>query len=301
MSFVGRDAELRELERHCELVRSGRPRLLVVEGPAGIGKTALVDAVLEQAAGFQVVRASGDESEVELAYGVVDQLTRMAGATAPEVLAQAKLSPSRDDHVNVGLGVLQLLGRLQDDGPVLVVVDDAHWADLASLRALLFATRRLVADAVLVVMVVRDEDAERLPDGLRRLADGNLGARLRLGPLAAGALSALAAERGVALSPRMARRLREHTAGSPLPRPGAAGRAAVRRVARRRAPAARAAHVRRPGRPPARGLPARRRGGSSRRPRCCRATGRSPRSPRWARCPIRSPRSRTRWPWTCCG
>ena len=63
------------------------------------------------------------------------------------------------------------------------MLDDAQWVDLDSLRAVLFAVRRLVAERVLVVIVARSEDAQRIPEGLGRLVEGGSGRVVELGPL----------------------------------------------------------------------------------------------------------------------
>src|SRR5919202_4760372 len=91
-----------------------------------------------------------------------------------------------DEPVSVGARLLELIGDLDGKRPAVLVVDDAPWADLDSLRALLFALRRLVADHVLTVLTARPEDSGRLPEGLRRLAEGQTGTTLQLGALETG-------------------------------------------------------------------------------------------------------------------
>jgi DNA-binding CsgD family transcriptional regulator len=204
--FVGRARELSALEEALTHARAGRPRLVLVEGPAGIGKTALVDRFLAGARDTGVLRASGDESEHELPFGVVDQLLRRAGEVRSEPEA---------DHVGAGTRILQLLGTLQDQHPMVVFLDDADRADVASLRALLFVVRRLVADRVLVVLTTR-EDTTVLPDGLSKAAAGTEGRWVRLRPLNVEELRELAEARGVRLSPRAVQRLEAHAGGNPL-------------------------------------------------------------------------------------
>src|SRR4051794_29300097 len=160
--FVGRRQELRALEEALADARAGRPRVVAVAGPAGIGKTALVEQFLADAGEVIALRASGDESERELEFGVVDQLLRRAGEARPD-----------GDHLTAGARILELLGTLENERPGVVLIDDAHWADMPSLRALLFVVRRLVADPVLVVIVTR-EDASMLPEGLRKACDAEL-------------------------------------------------------------------------------------------------------------------------------
>ena len=207
--FVGRETELAELERILAAVEPGSPRIVLVEGEPGMGKTTLVERFLERAACPRVVRAAGEETEALLQFGVLDQLLRVAGR--PGVLG----APA-NDHVGVGMRVLEMLGELQSERPVAVVVDDLQWADAASLRALLFATRRLSVEAVLLLLVVREQAADALPEGLRKLVDGPSGTRLHLEPLAPADLRALASGAGVTLSTPAAQRLHEHTGGHPL-------------------------------------------------------------------------------------
>ncbi len=202
--FVGRRDEVEVLERALENARSGQPQTVLVEGGAGIGKTALVHQLLAGSSDLTVLRASGDRSESELPFGVLDQLLRRAGQPPPQ---------PGDDHVSAGARVLELLGTIED--PVVLFVDDAHWADVPSLRALLFVVRRLVADRVLVAITARDEPGV-LPEGLVRMASGPEGRRLRLPPLGAEELQDLATAHGVQLSARAAQRLEAHAGGNPL-------------------------------------------------------------------------------------
>src|SRR5262245_57518724 len=142
MTFVGRDEELAALEAELS---AGEPRIVLVEGPAGIGKTTLVERFL---AGVDALRAAGDEEERDVPLGVLDQLLRHAGQRL-----------RGGDHVAAGAQLLDAVGIRQ---PRAVLVDDAQWADAASLRALLFTVRRLVDDPVLFVLVVREGEAGRL-------------------------------------------------------------------------------------------------------------------------------------------
>jgi len=203
--FVGRERELDALEEGMERARAGEPWLVLVEGPAGIGKTSLVEHFLAEVRDATVLRASGDLSESDLAFGVVDQLIRRAGEPPPR----------ERDHLGAGKRILELLGTLQDDHPVVLFLDDAHWADVPSLRALLFVVRRLVADRVLIVATSR-EHAPGLPEGLVKAAAGRQGRWLRLPPLTTEELRALADAQGVRLSARAIQRLEAHAGGNPL-------------------------------------------------------------------------------------
>ena len=217
--FVGRRRELAALRARLGDARQGRPWVVAVQGPAGIGKTALLGQFLADAAGepaFTVLRGSGEESESLLDYGVLGQLARSAGPAGAALLAVTERS-SAPEPIFAGTCLLELLGELESAGPVVLVVDDLHWADRPSVRALVFAVRRLVADQVLVVLATRDDASTELPESLRRVVSGHHGDVVRLTGLDEGDLRELAERLGIAALPaRAARRLRDGTRGNPL-------------------------------------------------------------------------------------
>nr|WP_188191734.1 AAA family ATPase [Nonomuraea sp. SYSU D8015] len=216
--FVGRCRELAVL--HAQLGRAceGRSSLVVLEGPAGIGKTALAGEFLSAIENAVVLDVSGEEGEAELPYGVLGQLSAQF-EPLPEALASlpGPGAAAQPDPLVVGAALLELLGRLQRTSPVVIAVDGAGWADLPSLHALTFALRRLRTDRVLTLLIARESDDPRLPDGLRRLLRSSAALRLPLSGLSARELQALSARLGpVRLTPQAAERLHEHTKGVPL-------------------------------------------------------------------------------------
>ncbi|NBE51734.1 helix-turn-helix transcriptional regulator [Streptomyces boluensis] len=226
-SLIGRVGEVAALTRPLGAARTGHPALVLVEGPAGIGKTALVEQVLEaeraRPGGLRVLRVTGVPWESDLPLGVADQLLRAHGdgTSLPD--------PAAPDAV---LETCRILHRqwatAQETEPLAVVVDDGHWADAESLRAIRSAVRRMSDERVLVVLIARDEPyelydtrrahAELPPSALRTLEvlDGCQDVALCPGPLTAEDVRTLAREvNGLSLDLASARHLCRHTLGNP--------------------------------------------------------------------------------------
>ena len=227
-AFVGRATELAVLSDAYVSARSGRARVAAVEGAAGMGKSALLRRFLAVTAIPTVLSASGEEAETELPFGVIAQLRTAALAACGQPAAGSQASrqatklvrwpaPSpADDPLEVGATLLDVLGDLQAGGTVAIAVDDLHWADRQSVQALLFATRRLAFDHVIVLVAYRQEEAAVLGDGWRRLLDAGHAQRIRLTGLSQAEVASLSRLHGLALDPGAARRLTSHTGGSPL-------------------------------------------------------------------------------------
>src|SRR3954454_17938261 len=168
-SLTGRQDELRTLERLLDAVRAGESRALVLRGEPGIGKTALLEHGVEAAPEFRVARAAGVEAEMELPFAALQalcapMLDRLEQLPAPQrdalggaVGLQAGDPP---DRFVVGLAALSLLSEVAAEQPLLCVIDDAQWLDRASAQALAFVARRLLAEAVAVVVATREQSQE---------------------------------------------------------------------------------------------------------------------------------------------
>ena len=176
--LLGRRRERAALDELLASVRTGQSRSLVLSGDAGVGKSALLEYLTQRAAGYRIARASGVESEMELAYAGLQQLSapfldRLENLPTPQRNALGAAFGLREggtpDRFIVGLGVLSLLSDLAEEQPVLCVVDDAHWFDEASAQALAFVARRLGVESVGLVLAVRKPDSERRFEGLSEL------------------------------------------------------------------------------------------------------------------------------------
>jgi DNA-binding CsgD family transcriptional regulator len=172
----GRRIGLRGRENECALlddlvsaIRRGESRSLVLQGEAGIGKTALLEYLTEPASDLTVVRAVGVESEMELAFASLHQLCapmldRLGRLPDPQRQALETVfglsAGAAPDRFLVGLAVLSLLSEVADEGPLLCVVDDAQWLDHASALTLAFVARRLLAEPVGIVFAAREPGDE---------------------------------------------------------------------------------------------------------------------------------------------
>src|SRR5256714_2474577 len=165
VSLRGRRDECAVLDRLLGEARTGRSGVLVVRGEAGVGKTALLDYVIRSASDMLVVRATGVQSEMELAFATLHQLCaplldRLEGLPAPQRQALeitfGLSEGSAPDRLFVGLAVLGLLSEAAEKRPLLCVIDDAQWLDGASAQALAFVGRRLLAESVVMLFAVRE-------------------------------------------------------------------------------------------------------------------------------------------------
>jgi DNA-binding CsgD family transcriptional regulator len=159
---IGRDEERRALAALVDACRAGVPQAVVVRGEPGIGKTALLDDLQDRARDCTVLRAAAVEPEREIPLAVLLSLLapvreRIADLVPHhrDVLAAVVSTGEPAAPAAMGLALLDLLSRLSDERPLLVVLDDAHWADEASLEVLHFARRRLHGHRVAVVEAVR--------------------------------------------------------------------------------------------------------------------------------------------------
>ena len=194
-------------------IRAGRGAALMVQGEAGIGKTALLEWAAGQADGMRVLRATGIESELELAFSGLAELClpllgRLDEIPAPQrdalrgAFALADGRPG--DRFVLAMATASLLQAEARDRPVLALIDDAQWLDGASADALTFMMRRLHGGPIGTLVAARTGQFD-LP-GVETIDLAGLAEE--------SALSLLA--RQDELAPEVARRLVALTGGNPL-------------------------------------------------------------------------------------
>jgi DNA-binding CsgD family transcriptional regulator len=175
MRLLGRRAECEALDGVLADALGGRSRVVVIRGEAGSGKSALLGYVSERVDGWQVARAVGVQSEMELAHSGLHQLCapyfdRLDRLPAPQRNALATVfgrdSGPAPDRFLVGLATLTLFAEVAEKQPLVCIVDDAQWLDKASAQILGFVARRLLAERIAFVCAARTDIGDDILAGL---------------------------------------------------------------------------------------------------------------------------------------
>src|SRR4051794_6343742 len=179
LGFLGRTSERQRLDGVLAHARDGQSAVVVIRGPPGIGKTALLRYGGRQASGLRVAQVEGVQAEMELPFAGLHRLCapmfdRLKALAEPQQNAlRVALGLSSGDAPNrflVALAVLNLLCATALERPLLCLVDDAQWLDAASVQALGFVARRLLADPVAMIFSVREPVVTRGFAGLPELS-----------------------------------------------------------------------------------------------------------------------------------
>lgn len=237
--LLEREGELGRIDAALDEAHAGRGRVVLIEGPAGIGKTRLLEALRARAGehGFAVQRARASELDRDFPLGVVRQLFEpllagagtgderraallagAAGLVAPLLGAGEGEPPAAADASVAHLhGLYWLVANLADEGPAVLAIDDLHWADAESLRFLQFLLPRLGELPVLVALATRPADPGLDRAAIDVLATDELTEVLRPAPLAPDGVARLvAAELGAAPDAGFGDACRDATGGNPF-------------------------------------------------------------------------------------
>ncbi|HEX5200702.1 MAG TPA: AAA family ATPase [Actinoplanes sp.] len=231
--LLDRQREIAALERQIRAVRAGSGRLIVVEGPAGIGKSSLLGAAVRKTrtAGVRVLRAWAAPLERDAGWAVARQLFRpiRAGPEWPELavgaaaLALRVLDPEpparsqSGDAAHAGAhGLISLACGLAERSPTLLVIDDAQWTDVRSLRWLVRLTHRIAHLPLGVVCAVRSGEAPTDTGLFTQLLAAAPEAPIRPRPLDAAAVGAVVRERLPRAGPAFAAAVHAATGGNPF-------------------------------------------------------------------------------------
>jgi DNA-binding CsgD family transcriptional regulator len=233
-TLLEREPELAAFVTALSEAQHGGGRLVLIEAPAGLGKTSLLRAAADMAAqsGFTCLRARASELERDFAYGCVRQLLEHTVARAPTTerdrlfdgaaaLSKPLFAPtgtlqraSIDSSFSMLHGLYWLLNNLAETSPVALAVDDLHWCDAESLRFLNYLAPRL--DGLPLVLLASARSGQSTAD-LARLVTGPETTVLRPAPLSIGAIAAFCEQRlGARVGDEFAAACREATGGNPF-------------------------------------------------------------------------------------
>ena len=234
-----RERELAEIERALDAAAAGRGQLLVVEGPSGIGKSTLLEAMRARAGGrgFDVLHTRPGELEQTFPFGVVyglletrllrtddeerARLLRGRAALAAPLLTRAG-APGGDratpDTFALLHGLYWCVVNLCEQRPTLVIVDDVHWADELSLRFLVFLAQRLHDLPVALALGVRSGEPTAAAELVMMLVAAGSRPPLRPRELSLGAVREMLAGSGleIAADESFVRASGRATGGNPL-------------------------------------------------------------------------------------
>jgi len=243
--MVGRD-RARDLERAASLLRAaagGAGTVALVTGEIGVGKTRLVSAVRELAERDGVATAAGEclEPFATQPYAPVAELLRdllreRDGADARALLEhvepwllrllpelggppEERAAVEEHERYRVARGVCALLERWADEQPVVVVLEDLHWSDAATLALLPWLARRVRHCAVLVLATLRSDELAARPDLLATIAElerRRLAERIALAPLEPDAVEEMVRAVAADASPALLDAVRRRSDGNPL-------------------------------------------------------------------------------------
>jgi DNA-binding CsgD family transcriptional regulator len=196
-AVVGRGAELDAIRAFFE-PRPERPRALLLEGEAGIGKTTLLAAADEEARrrGWHVLACRPAAAEAQLAFAALTDafgdvldgdLPTLPAPQRAALLGAVRRAGTEVDRLALSMGVLNLLHRLARGSPVALFVDDVQWLDQPSARAFSFALRRLTGEPVVVIASRRE--GESLPPAFEEAARAIGLSRLPVRALSLGAIA----------------------------------------------------------------------------------------------------------------
>lgn len=227
-----RDRELERISAALASAARGAGRVVVIEGRAGIGKTRLIQATraLAKERGFGRLQAVGDALETAMAWGVVRQMVErsvsryngevrtaiLAGPSgaALEALNTAAADPSDAELARTLHALWWVAVDLSSTRPLLITVDDAHWADLSSLQFLLYLSRR-IADLPIALVVASRPPADNAGP-LAQLSVARQAERMLPQPLTPQALAELVASRSARPADAVVAALHSASGGNPF-------------------------------------------------------------------------------------
>ena len=232
-ALIERDGELDTLAVARAALQRRVGAVITVKAPAGLGKTTLLEQATAGAteAGYRVRRAAPGPQERHFAYGVMralleapvhdaDEAERArlldgAAGQAGDLLLTGTV-PGSDATTSIAHSMLWLCAALTDgSAPMMLVIDDAHWADRPSLEVISYLARRVSDVPVLIVLAFRPDVPDAESDLLTLIGDGRFTSSLTLRPLTLAGSAELMRRSAPAASIEVCRRCHDAAHGNP--------------------------------------------------------------------------------------
>jgi DNA-binding CsgD family transcriptional regulator len=231
--LIERDCELDTLAVALTRLEDRVGGVISVRGPAGLGKTALLESAIARAneAGYQVRGAAPGPQERHFAYGVIrtlleaqlheanaserDRLLDGAAAQAGDLLLTGNL-PGPNATTSIAHSILWLCAGLTDGhAPMMLVIDDGHWADRPSLGVISYLARRVTDVPVLIILAFRPDVPDAASDLLALIGDRRFARSLTLRPLTVAGSAQLIRRSAPTVSIEVCRRCHDAAHGNP--------------------------------------------------------------------------------------
>jgi DNA-binding CsgD family transcriptional regulator len=231
--LIERDGELATLTGALAELEDRTGGVVTVKAPAGLGKTTLLERAIAGAAstGYRVRRAAPGPQERHFAYGVMRALleapvhdadeaerTRLLDGVARQAgdLLLTGTVPGSGATASMAHSMLWLCAALTDGGtPMMLVVDDGHWADRPSLEVISYLARRVSDVPMLIVLAFRPDVPGAASDLLTLIGDGHFTSSITLRPLSVGGSAELMRRSAPTASEEVCRRCHEAAHGNP--------------------------------------------------------------------------------------
>jgi class 3 adenylate cyclase len=224
---IGREREAEQLAAQLREASAGRGRTVLVSGEAGLGKSALLRRFVEHARAEGALVLSGECTEIEARrpFGPVIDALGAAGIPLPEALAQGgpgALPVAEVERYRVHVAFAERLGEAARERPVVLIIEDLHWADEATQELVPYLARKLRDARVLLLATYRSDELHRLHPLnhlLAELSRGRLADDIRLERLTLEQVGdVIRAALGLAgpATPEFRRALHERTEGNPF-------------------------------------------------------------------------------------
>ncbi len=231
-----RERELTGLSAALQDARQGAGSIVAIAGAAGTGKSALLGAAVRHASklGFAVRRARGSELEEDLSFGVIRQLFEaplssasasererlLSGAAAPaaRLFASVALDPAAgaDGGFATLHGLYWLAANVAAEQPLLLAVDDIHWADAPSLRALNYLAGRLADVPVALAVALRTHEPTGVAELVASLESQPSACRFELAAFDQAAVAAIVRAEIAGASDELCAAFHDASAGNPF-------------------------------------------------------------------------------------